>query len=61
MDQEKRIKLLKELSRQMWDELPSRIPLVVRNAVYAVGPKVADFVPGRGPAWCYPNLMKTKD
>ena len=61
MDQDKRVKLLKDLSKHMWEELPSRVPLVVRNAVYAVGPKVQEFVPGRGAAWCYPHLLKMKD
>lgn len=61
MDQDERIKKMKDLGRHMREELPSRLPVIVRNAVYAVGPKVEEFVPGKGAAWCYPHLLKMKD
>lgn len=61
MDQDKRIKQMKELSRHMREELPSRLPVIVRNAVYGIGPKVEEFVPGRTSAWCYMHLLKMKE
>lgn len=60
MDEAQRIEKMKALSLQISEELPSRLPLIARNCVYAIGPKVAELIPGKVSYWCYPQLLKMK-
>ncbi|MDD5038703.1 MAG: ABC transporter substrate-binding protein [Dehalococcoidales bacterium] len=51
----------KALCRWVTEELPSRIPLIERQLVYACGPRVTQFVPGLVSYWAHPELLKIKD
>lgn len=60
MDPAEREKKMKFLSRYLTEELGSRIPVLVRNAVFAIGSNVENFEPGKGSYWYYPDLLKMK-
>jgi len=61
MDTAEREKKAQALTRLVYEELPSRIPVIARSAVYALGPKVVEFVPGRSSYWCFAHLLKMKE
>ncbi len=61
MDEAKRVEKMKAMCREITEDLPSRIPVIVRNAVYAIGPKVESLQPGKVSYWCYPQLLKMKN
>ena len=61
MDQDEREKKMHFITRHLTEELGSRLPVLIRNAVYALGPRVEEFDPGRGSYWNYAETLKVKD
>jgi peptide/nickel transport system substrate-binding protein len=60
-DLKEREKLTKETCWKVHEELPSRIPIIARNGVYAIGPRVKQFVPGFYNWWIRPEWLVMKD
>ena len=60
-DNDEREKKMKEMVRYAWENLPSRIPVIARNGVYGLGPRVKEFVPGIYNWWRAPEWLVMKD